>query len=170
MLSVVNGIYIPQTNISFAKAGVQRFQVDSFRQASSGLEEIILEDGPDPGPDWNKCIAKRDNNAMVNVYFVAVLNTTDLMHTGPERGHTNLFKARADGQRDCMVKDKLEKNTKGEEVSPGEVLAHEFGHCLGVGHEQALNADDLMKAPRLGVNIPSATAVLMHEHLDRFAP
>jgi peptidoglycan hydrolase-like protein with peptidoglycan-binding domain len=167
----MNEIYLSQANIFFRKASAAIIQVTGL-STSIGLDRILIVSPNNFGPDWDKFLAKRNNDAMVNIYFVNDFEVNDPgLFLVTVFGIADMNKARATGRRDCMLRNKSIGAIL-PEPAVGNTVAHEVGHCLGLDHStgsgELMNAGSSFGIPNSGTKITPAQAVAIHDHLDKF--
>lgn len=138
LISVLNSIYVPQTNISFKLKNHFLLKFNENMGDAVNYNMDYRTGKPMKGHEWNKVIAKRDRSAHINIFFVwknEFISKTDKgMETSGALGYVI-----GDG-RDCLVEDwdgyVDRDNDETPENSPAwenaRVLAHEIGHVLGI--------------------------------------
>lgn len=138
MVSILNSIYVPQTNISFKLKNhfFLKFNKDMGDAVNYNMDYRtgkLMQ-----GHEWDMVVAKRDRSAHINVFFVWKNEFVSRTEKGIEKSGA-LGYIIGDG-RDCLVEDwdgYLDRDNDGTpENSPvwenARVLAHEIGHVLGI--------------------------------------
>lgn len=138
MISILNSIYVPQTNISFK---LKNYSLLKFNKNMGDAVNYNMDYQTGKimkGHEWDMVVAKRDRSTHINVFFVwkneFVSKTDKGLETSGALGYVI-----GDG-RDCLVEDWdgfVDRNNDGTaENSPAwenaRMLAHEIGHVLGI--------------------------------------
>lgn len=128
LITKINKIYIPQANVEFIKKQVNNPLKYDRDFGSEVRFTAHLKNVPISEHEWDIVVGKRDPGADFNVFFV--WEYEDNLTPGDQVEAGTLA-----SDKSCLFDDVLS-------MDMDEVLGHEAGHNLGLGHSS--NTDDLM--------------------------